>query len=195
MLSTPRTDPGVHDSRTGLPPWVFGARHRWLCQPRRRAIPGIMCEAQSSHPTRKRSRTPASSKTLVTFKPSAADLVQREIFPESVLCRFLCIQCSSRDPGNNQRRRVARHKLEGFNWDRLQRFIAGYQPPTKPVPARNGTYAPSSKRLATKSSGSGRKPPPGQNRSAPNARRSWRWRRPARHDSSYNPGDEQPILT
>src|ERR1700736_2096184 len=59
---------------------------------------------------------------------------------------------------------------EGFNWHTLQRFIAGYQPPTKPVPARNGTYAPSSRRLATKSSGSGRKPPPGQSRSAPNAR-------------------------
>ena len=44
----------------------------------------------------------------------------------------------------------------GFNWHRLQRFIAGCQPPTKPVPARNGTYAPSP-RLATKSSGSGRK--------------------------------------
>ena len=27
---------------------------------------------------------------------------------------------------------------EGFNWDRLRRFIAGYQPPTKPVPARSG---------------------------------------------------------
>jgi hypothetical protein len=26
---------------------------------------------------------------------------------------------------------------EGFNWHTLQRFIAGYQPPTKPVPARN----------------------------------------------------------
>ena len=46
---------------------------------------------------------------------------------------------------------------EGFNWHTLQRFIAGYQPPTKPVPARNGTYAPSPRRLATKSSGSGRK--------------------------------------
>jgi hypothetical protein len=34
--------------------------------------------------------------------------------------------------------------------DRLQRFIAGYQPPTRPVPARNGTYAPSPGRLATK---------------------------------------------
>jgi hypothetical protein len=28
---------------------------------------------------------------------------------------------------------------KGFNWDRLQRFIAGYQPTTKPVPARNET--------------------------------------------------------
>ena len=27
---------------------------------------------------------------------------------------------------------------EGFNWHTLQRFIAGYRPPTKPVPARNG---------------------------------------------------------
>ena len=27
---------------------------------------------------------------------------------------------------------------EGFNWDRLHRFIAGYQPPTKPVPAGSG---------------------------------------------------------
>jgi hypothetical protein len=27
---------------------------------------------------------------------------------------------------------------EGFNWDRLRRFIAGSQPPTKPVPARSG---------------------------------------------------------
>ena len=27
---------------------------------------------------------------------------------------------------------------EGFNWDGLRRFIAGYQPPTKPVPARSG---------------------------------------------------------
>ena len=34
--------------------------------------------------------------------------------------------------------------------DRLQRFIAGHQPPTRPVPARNGTYAPSPERLATK---------------------------------------------
>src|SRR6266446_5152604 len=42
---------------------------------------------------------------------------------------------------------------EGFNGDRLQRFIAGYQPPTKPVPARNGTYAPSPRRLATKCPG------------------------------------------
>ena len=28
-----------------------------------------------------------------------------------MLCRFPCIQCSSRDPGNNQRRRVARNEL------------------------------------------------------------------------------------
>jgi hypothetical protein len=27
---------------------------------------------------------------------------------------------------------------EGSNWHTLQRFIAGYQPPTKPVPARMG---------------------------------------------------------
>jgi hypothetical protein len=33
---------------------------------------------------------------------------------------------------------------------------------------RNGTYAPSPGRLATRSSGSGRRPPPGQRRSAPN---------------------------
>jgi hypothetical protein len=43
--------------------------------------------------------------------------------------------------------------------DGLQRFIAGYQPPTKP--ARNGTYAPWPRRLATKSWGSGRKSNPG----------------------------------
>ena len=53
---------------------------------------------------------------------------------------------------------------EGFNWHTLQPFIAGYQSPTKPVPARNGTYAPSPRRLATKSSGSGRETPPGQSR-------------------------------
>ena len=51
---------------------------------------------------------------------------------------------------------------EGFNCDRLQRFIAGYQPPIKPL---NGTYAPSPRRLATKSSVSGRKPAPGQSKS------------------------------
>jgi hypothetical protein len=51
---------------------------------------------------------------------------------------------------------------EVFNWDRLRRFIAGYQPPTKPVPARSGTSAPSPRRLATKSSGSGMKSPPGK---------------------------------
>jgi hypothetical protein len=34
--------------------------------------------------------------------------------------------------------------------DRLQRFIARHQPPTRPVPARNGTYAPSPGRLAAK---------------------------------------------
>src|SRR6516225_8371354 len=63
---------------------------------------------------------------------------------------------------------------EGFNWDRLRRFIAGYQPPSKPVPARSGTYTPSPRRLATKSSGSGMKSPPDQSRSAPNARtRVW----------------------
>jgi hypothetical protein len=42
---------------------------------------------------------------------------------------------------------VANPMLAG---DRLQRFIAGHQPPTRPVPARNGTYAPSPGRLATK---------------------------------------------
>ena len=26
LLSTPRTDPGGRDSRTGLPPWVFGGK-------------------------------------------------------------------------------------------------------------------------------------------------------------------------
>jgi hypothetical protein len=40
--------------------------------------------------------------------------------------------------------------------DRLQRFITGHQPPTRPVPARNWTYAPSLGRVATKVVGSGR---------------------------------------
>jgi hypothetical protein len=54
---------------------------------------------------------------------------------------------------------VAKPMLAG---DRLQRFITGHQPPTRPVPARNGTYAPSLGRVATKVVGSGRKPPPGK---------------------------------
>jgi putative DNA-invertase from lambdoid prophage Rac len=34
---------------------------------------------------------------------------------------------------------------EGFNWDSPQRFIVGYRPPIRPVPARSGTCAPSKK--------------------------------------------------
>jgi hypothetical protein len=58
-----------------------------------------------------------------------------------------------RDSGCGEVMCMGAERDEGFNWHTLQRFIAGYQPPTKPVPARNGTYAPSPRRLATKSSG------------------------------------------
>jgi hypothetical protein len=42
---------------------------------------------------------------------------------------------------------VAKPMLAG---DKLQRFIAEHQAPTRPVPARNGTCAPLPGRLATK---------------------------------------------
>ena len=38
----------------------------------------------------------------------------------------------------------------GFNWDNPQPFIAGYQPPIRPVPARSGTCAPLPKKAAYK---------------------------------------------
>jgi hypothetical protein len=62
---------------------------------------------------------------------------------------------------------------QGFNWDGLQRFIAGYQPPTKHC-ARQGDLRAFAKKAGYKIVGSGSKSPPGQSRSAPNARRSWR---------------------
>jgi len=41
---------------------------------------------------------------------------------------------------------LARRIQLGFKWDSLQRFIAEYQPPTRPAPARNEIYVPSPKK-------------------------------------------------
>ena len=55
----------------------------------------------------------------------------------------------------------------GFNWDSLQRFIVGYRPPIRHAHARNEISVPLPKKRVIKSSGSGKKRPPGQRMSAP----------------------------
>ena len=52
------------------------------------------------------------------------------------------------------------------------RFIAGYQPPTKPVPARSGDLRAFAKKAGYKIVGLWNEMAPGQSRSAPNARTS-----------------------
>ena len=58
--------------------------------------------------------------------------------------------------------RMGAERDEGSNWHTLQRFIAGYINRHQTCASQDGTYAPSPRRLATKSSGSGKKSPPGK---------------------------------
>ena len=67
---------------------------------------------------------------------------------------------------------------QGFNWDGLQRFIAGYQPPTKHCARQERDLRAFAEKAGYKIVGVWKQIAPGAKQeragSAPNARRSWR---------------------